>query len=47
MLKDLACFQRFADDPAYLEVVAHFDGLREMLRARLPETLSQYGLSLN
>ena len=46
MLKDHQCFKRFADDPAYLAVVDHFDGLREMLRARLPETLARYGLSL-
>ena len=44
MLKDQECFKRFADDPAYLAVVDHFDGLREMLRARLPDTLKQYGL---
>jgi len=47
MLEDAQCFKRFADDPAYLAVVDHFDGLREMLRARLPETLAEYGVSLD
>jgi len=46
MLKDDACFERFANDPKYLAVVQHFDELRAMLRARLPETLAQYGVSL-
>ena len=46
MLRDAACFKRFANDPEYLAVVRHFDELRAMLRARLPETLAQYGVSL-
>lgn len=46
MLKDRECFKRFADDPAYLTVVDHFDGLREKLRERLPDTLAQYGVEL-
>jgi tetratricopeptide (TPR) repeat protein len=46
-LMDFPCFQRFADDPAYLAVIDHFDGLRKMLRARLPSTLAQYGVSLD
>jgi len=46
MLKDVPCFERFADNPKYLAVVRHFDELRAMLRARLPETLAQYGVSL-
>jgi tetratricopeptide (TPR) repeat protein len=46
MLEDAQCFKRFADEPAYLDVVAHFDGLREMLRARLPVTLAEHGVSL-
>jgi TolB-like protein/Flp pilus assembly protein TadD len=45
MLKDRVCFKRFADDPAYLAVVDHFDGLRKMLRERLPETLAEYGIN--
>jgi len=46
-LMDLACFKRFADDPAYLAVIDHFEGLRKKLRARLPSTLAQYGVSLD
>jgi TolB-like protein/Tfp pilus assembly protein PilF len=46
MLKDHLCFQRFAEDPAYLAVVKHFDDRRAMLRERLPATLAQYGVSL-
>jgi tetratricopeptide (TPR) repeat protein len=46
MLKDQECFKRFADDPAYLAVVKHFEDRRAMLRERLPATLAQYGVSL-
>ncbi len=46
MLKDVECFKRFADDPAYIAVVEHFDSLRAMLRERLPSTLAQYGVAL-
>jgi len=46
MLKDQQCFKRFADDPAYLAVVKHFDDRRAMLRERLPATLAQYGVRL-
>jgi TolB-like protein/Tfp pilus assembly protein PilF len=47
MLKDAACFERFANDPEYLKTVRHFDDLRAMLRNRLPDTLAQHGVSLN
>ncbi len=46
MLKDHQCFKRFADDPAYLAVVKHFDERRALLRARLPATLARYGVTL-
>lgn len=46
MLKDQLCFKRFANDPAYQAVVKHFDDRRELLRQRLPATLTQYGVSL-
>lgn len=46
MLKDRACFERFANDPEYLKTVKHFDDLRAMLRERLPETLARHGVSL-
>ncbi len=47
MLKDLACFERFANDPKYLAVVRHFDELRAKLRERLPETLAEHDVSLD
>lgn len=46
MLRDHQCFKRFTNDAAYLAVVNHFEQLREMLRARLPSTLAQYGVVL-
>ena len=46
MLEDAQCFKRLADDPAYLAVVDHFDGLREKLRQRLPATLAEHDVSL-
>ena len=46
MLKDDQCFKRLEDDPDYKATVLHYDELREMLRARLPATLAQYGVSL-
>ncbi|MDH3439965.1 MAG: hypothetical protein OEM63_04370 [Gammaproteobacteria bacterium] len=45
-LRDAACFERFSDDPDYLKTIEHFDGLRVMLRERLPVTLAQYGVTL-
>jgi len=45
-VRDAACFTRFQEDPAYLAVVDHYEGRREMLRERLPETLARYGVSL-
>jgi hypothetical protein len=46
MLKDHQCFKRFADDPVYLATVRHFDERRALLRARLPTTLAQHGVTL-
>ena len=46
MLKDHQCFKRFADDPVYLATVRHFDERRALLRAKLPATLAQYGVTL-
>jgi TolB-like protein/Tfp pilus assembly protein PilF len=47
MLEDAQCFKRFADDPAYLAVVDHFEQLRKEARARLPATLAEFGVSLD
>ena len=45
-LKDSQCFKRLADDPEYQALVRHFDELRAELRAKLPDTLAQHGVSL-
>jgi len=47
VLKDSPCFDRFQDDPVYQATVAHFDERRAMLRARLPTTLAEFGVSLH
>jgi len=47
VLKDSPCFDRFKDDPVFQDTVNHFDKRRAMLRARLPETLAQFGVSLH
>lgn len=45
-LKDVPCFERFKDDPVYLETVRYFDEFRERIRERLPATLAEFGVSL-
>ncbi len=47
LLKDSPCFDRFQDDPVYQAMVQHFDDRRAMLRARLPATLAEFGVSLD
>ena len=46
ILKDHQCWKTYADDPAYIAVVQHFEDLRAELRERLPETLAQHGVAL-
>lgn len=46
MLVDVPCFDRFADDPDYQATILHFDERRALLRARLPTTLAEFGVSL-
>ncbi len=46
ILKDRPCFERFSDDPVYIETVRYFDGLRADLRQRLPDTLAEFGVEL-
>jgi TolB-like protein/Tfp pilus assembly protein PilF len=45
-LKDMPCFDKFLDDPVYLETVRYFDELRAELRDRLPATLDEFGVAL-
>lgn len=47
MLKDWPCFEQFKDDPVYVDTVRYFDDRREMLRERLPDTLAEFGVSLD
>jgi len=46
ILKDWPCFERFQDDPGYLDTVRYFDERRAMLRKRLPATLAEFGVAL-
>ncbi len=46
ILRDSTCFQRYSDEPIYQEVLQHFDEQRSKLRARLPLTLAEFGVTL-
>ncbi len=45
-LEDSPCLGKFSDNPRYQAVVEHFNARRARLRARLPETLAAFGVSL-
>ncbi len=45
-LEDSLCFKKYADEPRYQAVVEHFRVRRAELRARLPATLAEFGVSL-
>jgi hypothetical protein len=47
ILKDSPCFNRFQADPTYQATVRHYDERRAILRERLPDTLAEFGVSLN
>jgi TolB-like protein/tetratricopeptide (TPR) repeat protein len=42
MLRDAACFQKFADEPRYQSVVSSIEKRKQDLRQRLPETLARF-----
>jgi hypothetical protein len=42
LLKDAACFQKFADEPRYQSVVSSIEKRKQDLRQRLPETLARF-----
>ncbi|MGH8223639.1 MAG: tetratricopeptide repeat protein, partial [Woeseiaceae bacterium] len=44
VLKDAACFRKYADDPRYRAVVAAIEGRMAALRERLPESLARFQL---
>jgi DNA-binding winged helix-turn-helix (wHTH) protein/tetratricopeptide (TPR) repeat protein len=46
VLRDSPCFAPFADEPAYLAVLAHFEQRKQALREKVPETLDQFSGSL-
>ena len=46
ILRDSTCFQRYSDEPIYQAVLQHFDEQRSRLRARLPLTLAEFGVTL-
>jgi DNA-binding winged helix-turn-helix (wHTH) protein/TolB-like protein len=45
-LLDSPCFQRYATEPVYLDVLAKVEQRRAALRRRLPETLESFGVKL-
>ena len=45
-LEHSLCFGRYAEDARYQGVVDHFEARRAALRARLPTTLAELGVSL-
>ena len=44
--QDSVCFRRFADNPRYNAVLEHSDARRAAIRARLPQTLERFGVTL-
>jgi TolB-like protein/Tfp pilus assembly protein PilF len=43
---DSYCFQQYAEDPTYLEILRKQEERRTALRKRLPATLAEFGVSL-
>ncbi|NND57415.1 MAG: hypothetical protein HKN57_09190 [Xanthomonadales bacterium] len=46
VIRDSFCFQRFADEPAYQDILADQEQRRAALRKRLPATLEKFGVKL-
>ena len=46
LIYDSYCFQQYAQDPVYLEIVRKQEERRAALRERLPATLAEFGVSL-
>jgi TolB-like protein/tetratricopeptide (TPR) repeat protein len=46
ILEDSTCFRDYADHPVYRATVEHFEERRAALRAHLPDTLAEFGVSL-
>ena len=45
-LQDSWCFRQYAEEPEYLDALKHQEERRSNLRARLPLTLTEFGVSL-
>tara|TARA_R110002049_G_scaffold21792_17_gene79155 strand:+ start:15622 stop:17697 length:2076 start_codon:yes stop_codon:yes gene_type:complete len=45
LIRDMRCFQRYADEPRYQKVLAEISTRRQQQLARLPRTLAEFGLS--
>jgi TolB-like protein/Flp pilus assembly protein TadD len=46
VIRDSYCFQQFADEPAYQDVLRDQEARRAALRERLPSTLAEFGVKL-
>jgi len=46
ILRDSTCFARYTEEPIYQAVIKHFDEQRSEIRARLPLTLAEFGVTL-
>jgi hypothetical protein len=46
VLRDVPAFQAYADEPVYVETLQAIEERRAALRARLPATLAEFGVSL-
>lgn len=46
VLRDSSCFRKYADEPAYLDVLRDQDERRARLRQKLPATLAEFGVEL-
>jgi hypothetical protein len=42
----MPCFQRFADNPRYQDMLRKVEARRNALREQLPETLAEHGVAL-
>lgn len=47
VIRDMYCFEQYAEEPVYLDVLDDQEARRAALRARLPATLADLGVSLN
>jgi TolB-like protein/DNA-binding winged helix-turn-helix (wHTH) protein/tetratricopeptide (TPR) repeat protein len=46
LIRDMPCFQRFADNPRYQDMLRKVEARRNALREQLPETLAEHGVAL-